>query len=219
MALKYVASNTTYDFGKSEYTTTSNKYKRLNYIANGKTYQIGLATDSTATQYSPLKMKINDSTYYIGRSSSRSSSSSYRSTYSSRYVARVNTYTDRYTVSSIKTYYDCRGFFYYTATFYVGSDGEDNRQTSSTYHVINHTADEPQQNDTWMVITSVGNENLWWCITYETQFCARIYTSNYKRTETVTYTKSKIGTSSEYSTTTASSSTSNVTTVSSNNFV
>ena len=92
MALKYIASNTTYDFGKSEYTTTSNKYKRLNYIANGKTYQIGLATDATATQYSPLKMKINDSTYYIGRSSSRSTSASYVSTYSSR-VARVNTYT------------------------------------------------------------------------------------------------------------------------------
>ena len=87
MALKYVASNKTYDFGKSEYTTTSNKYKRLNYIANGKTYQLGLATDSTATQYSPLKMKINDSTYYIGRSSSRSTSNSYVSTYSSRYLA------------------------------------------------------------------------------------------------------------------------------------
>jgi len=94
MALKYVASNTTYDFGKSEYTTTSNKYKRLNYIANGRTYQIGLATDSTATQYSPLKMKINDSTYYIGRSSSRSTSNSYVSTYSSRYLARSTTYTD-----------------------------------------------------------------------------------------------------------------------------
>ena len=94
MALKYVASNTTYDFGKSEYTTTSNKCKRLNYIANGKTYQIGLATDSTATQYSPLKMKINDSTYYIGRSSSRSSSTSHISTYSSRYLAMTNTYTD-----------------------------------------------------------------------------------------------------------------------------
>ena len=92
MALKYVASNTTYDFGKSEYTTTSNKYKRLNYIANGKTYQIGLATDSTATQYSPLKMKINDSTYYIGRSISGSLSSS-KSTSNAYTVNDSNTYS------------------------------------------------------------------------------------------------------------------------------
>lgn len=108
MALKYVASNTTYDFGKSEYATTSNKYKRLNYIANDKTYQIGLATDSTATQYSPLKMKINDSTYYIGRSSSRSASTSHVSTYSSR-ITRVNT--------SVSYYYAA---FQVWTTSYVG---------------------------------------------------------------------------------------------------
>lgn len=99
MALKYVASNTTYDFGKSEYTTTSNKYKRLNYIANGKTYQIGLATDATALQYSPLKMKINDSTYYIGRSSSRSSSTSHILTDSSL-TSMVSTFYDNFTTTT-----------------------------------------------------------------------------------------------------------------------
>lgn len=218
MALKYVASNTTYDFGKSEYTTTSNKYKRLNYIANGKTYQIGLATDATATQYSPLKMKINDSTYYIGRSSSRSISTSSVSTYSSRYLARVNTYTHRYTASSIKTEYkyevsmtngrrtyDPRGI--YDSSFYSGS------------YSCTSTFDKPQQRyietstrivDDIHYSPAIGTEFYWGgsSFTYITSLA-----------KTITYPESKIESSYEYSTTTVSSSASGVTSVASNNFV
>lgn len=207
MALKYVASNKTYDFGKSEYTTTSNKYKRLNYIANGKTYQIGLATDSTATQYSPLKIKINDSTYYIGISSSRSSSTSYTSTYSSRYLARVNTYTYPYTESSIKT----TGYVYDVTHYYklIGDRGV----FSTSYIANNMEFTSPQQsyNFTRIETNSDGEE-----------FCAS-YTFDFnivsEQTEIATYTRSESKTSNEYSTTTASSSTSNATTVVSNNFV
>lgn len=212
MALKYVASNTIYDFGKSEYTTTSNKYKRLNYIANSKTYQIGLATDATATQYSPLKMKINDSTYYIGRSSSRSSSTSHTSTYSSRYLARVNTYTHSYTDSSIKTVYPYIVHEYFTtfSIFYESAS------SSWSYHSV-FDASRSEYAATY----STGAYENMGTIQTTTKSHIVYYIPDYTaaNTRTTTYAKSKIGSNYVYSTTTASSSTSSVTSVSSNNFV
>ena len=214
MALKYVASNKTYDFGKSEYTTTSNKYKRLNYIANGKTYQIGLATDSTATQYSPLKMKINDSTYYIGRSSSRSSSSSYRSTYSSR-ITRINTYSYSHIAASIKTRY-AYYVWYFDKTIY-NDPWENFMSTDTELHDFTETYDEPQQSSSYWISSTgydVGYKISSMTCSGKTEFgnCTRL-------TETTTYTRSESKTSNEYSTTTVSSSTSNATTIVSNNFV
>lgn len=215
MALKYVASNTTYDFGKSEYTTTSNKYKRLNYIANGKTYQIGLATDATATQYSPLKMKINDNIYYIGRSSSRSSSTSYASTYSSRYVARVNTYTYSYATSSIRTE---TGFPYIVYHTIVALNEINSYYSNSTYSylsTLNEYREEGQDYiSTWE--SKIGYKDGRYLMQKYTD--VERYINDWKE-QTVTYTESESKTSYEYSTTTVSSSTSKTTSVASNNFV
>jgi len=99
MALKYLVSNTTYDFGGPQYTNIGGS-KRLNYIASGKTHQLGMATDKTCSQYSPLVMKVNGTNYYIGRSQSGSyiTSDSISST-------RLNTYTSGEYSTQSRTYY------------------------------------------------------------------------------------------------------------------
>ena len=99
MALKYLVSNTTYDFGGPQYTNIGGGSKRLNYIASGKTHQLGMATDKTCSQYSPLVMKVNGTNYYIGRSQSGSyiTSDSISST-------RLNTYTSGGHSTQSRTY-------------------------------------------------------------------------------------------------------------------
>lgn len=123
MGLKYNASGNTYDLSGPQYTDIRGA-KRLNYIASGKTYQLGLATDSTASQYSPLKMKVSDSTYYIGRSQSNSTSKSYTTNFTSRYgyTEKTNVYkldTDRqYVFESFRSeYYYDDGRFYKSESY------------------------------------------------------------------------------------------------------
>lgn len=109
MALKYLVSNTTYDFSGSQYTNIVGGSKRLNYIASGKTHQLGLATDKTCSQYSPLIMKVNGTNHYIGRSTSGSLSSS-RSTSNTYTVLNGNTYTTINGYRSAQSTYATTGY-------------------------------------------------------------------------------------------------------------
>lgn len=88
MGLKYICSGSTYDISGPEHEPVSNKKHRLNYVVSGSTKQIGLATNSSCTQYSPLRIKTqttidgnNVTAFYIGRS--ESSSASEKLTYTS----------------------------------------------------------------------------------------------------------------------------------------
>lgn len=90
MGLNYIASGKIYNISGNEYTTVSDKKHRLNYIASGQVHELGLTTDSTASKYSPLRIKVENSTYYIGRS--QSSSTSYQTTLSTKSSSSYNTY-------------------------------------------------------------------------------------------------------------------------------
>lgn len=120
MALKYLVSNTTYDFGGPQYTNIGGS-KRLNYIASGKTHQLGLATDKTCSQYSPLVMKVNGTNYYIGRSQSGSYITS-DSILSTRISTRTsNGYSAQsYTYDGAKTYKCIKGRKQYQCVDHFG---------------------------------------------------------------------------------------------------
>lgn len=98
MALKYKCANSTYDLSGPEYTTVSDKHKRLNYVCGNTVKQVGLTTDTSASEYSPLRFNLDGQNYYVGRTTSQSTSSG--STYDT--TSRDTSYWDRsyYTTST-----------------------------------------------------------------------------------------------------------------------
>lgn len=116
MGLKYNASGRTYDLGGPQYTNVGGGSKRLNYIASGKTHQLGLATDKTCSQYSPLVMKVNGTNYYIGRSQSSISYKTINTTVNTINILTygdwifINAWTDIYFGAIRRTSTGCRAY-------------------------------------------------------------------------------------------------------------
>ncbi len=196
MGLNYICSGSTYDLSSAEYTTVSDKYMRLNYIGPTKvtldsytttirsTKQIGLATDASCSQYSPLRVKVSGQEYYIGRSTSKET-----------------TETSNYSTTSETTSYWTETSYThstsYTSTYKGASSGVPSNATSYSQYIASQSVASTfstSYTSTRSGVSNGSNANMTNTVQYEAGYntTSSQYTTNTSTVYSINHTKHSV---------------------------